>query len=557
MSGIQNHHEFFEKLKARLVELGLQDGVASAAAKSVHPIKKEGNTVIAECKSIFYRDTILKPRKNEISLIAKECWGHDVDILFRSDSENHSAPVQKRRSRVRHDENTSRLLFDFAETGMPLSGSQPNSRSSSQTTKHPAAPIVQMKGAKTAQQPPPPQPAATSTSARRQSSSQNEPVKLQAKPNIDSISRSTEVTPNPISEEGENTSSLNIEVGSARNNLIQDFMFSTFVRGQSNLVAFSACEAVTQNPGNLTNPVFLYGATGLGKTHLLHSVGNEIQRSHPEWKIIYVTSGDFMIEHIASIRFNKQEMFRNKYRQCDVLLVDDIQFLERKENTQLEFFHTFNELYQRKKQIVITSDKYPKDIPNISERLKSRFVEGLIAEIEPPSFEDRLAIVEAKSRMMGLRLSSDLIQYISENVKANVREIQGVLNNILMNQSMSGKPPTLELIMNLLKRIVRQPSTVLSVDSIQRAVAANFNLRVSDLLAPTRTQRLVLPRHIAMYLSSVMLDCSTTEIAEAFAKKDHTTVLHAISKVKQLLEKDVSTRATVNEIRRKLDQNLD
>lgn len=534
MTGIENRDLFTEKLRERLMSSGFQDSVASTVAKSILPVKKEGNTVIAECRNSFYLDTILKQRKKDLAALAKECWGKDVELLFRTEPDSTPAPV-KRRSRHRSDAAPLiNSLFDFATPAAATTTSRPPSQAQKTTRKsmHPAAPLL-------------------GGSVIEPNSDSR--VTIQAKPNIDQISKSTGITPIPVFDEPELVDGDN----TLRNNLIHEFTFSTFVRGQSNLVAFSACEAVTQNPGNLTNPVFIYGSTGLGKTHLLHSVGNEIQRFHPEWKIIYVTSGDFMIEHIASIRFNKQETFRNKYRQCDVLLVDDIQFLEKKENTQLEFFHTFNELYQRKKQIVITSDKYPKDIPNISDRLKSRFVEGLIAEVEPPSFEDRLAIVEAKSRMMGLRLTSEIINFISENVKANVREIQGVLNNLLMSQSMSGKTPTLDLAVNLLKRIVRQPTTILSIESIQRAVATNFNLRVADLLAPTRTQRLVLPRHIAMYLASEMLDCSTTEIAEAFAKKDHTTVLHAIAKVKQLLEKDVSTRATINEIRRRLDQNLE
>lgn len=554
MAGIQNRDLFYEKLKARLMSSGLQDSVASTVARSILPVKKEGNAVIAECKNSFYRDTILKPRKNEITQIAKECWGSDTELLIKTETEAEFTPAPKRRARGATAAKETGSLFDFALPPLTSSSSAVTPQASEPILKQtPALPLVREK------QPP----ARTQLKAPKTASSQripteNSKVMLQATANIDQISKTTEVTPNPVFDDSEKEPvNITVEVGTSGQNLIQEFTFSTFVRGQSNLVAYSACEAVTQNPGNLTNPVFIYGATGLGKTHLLHSVGNEIQRVHPEWRIIYVTSGDFMIEHIASIRFNKQEVFRNKYRQCDVLLVDDIQFLERKENTQLEFFHTFNELYQRKKQIVITSDKYPKDIPNISERLKSRFVEGLIAEVEPPSFEDRLAIVEAKSRMMGLRLTNDIIHHIAGNVKANVREIQGVLNNLLMNQSMSGKSPTMELAVNLLKRIVRQPSAHLTIDTIQRVVATNFGIRVSDLLAPTRTARLVLPRHIAMYLSSELLDCSTTEIAEAFEKKDHTTVLHAIAKVKQLLEKDLSTRATVSEIKRRLDQNLD
>lgn len=527
MTNVQNSELFFERLKAKLVSLGLQDRVASTVASCIKPLKIEGNTVIAECKNPFYRDTLIKASMNDIISVARECWGPKIEFYLRSEPETQPSVAKRRPKSASKNTSATNSLFDFP----------------TQVAENQEPPAFAKKE----------QPHQETT---LMSEDENSKVTLHATKNIDRISKTTAVTPIPVSEDREAQPAPTYEgINVSQNNLIQEFTFSTFVRGQSNLVAYSACEAVTHSPGNLTNPVFIYGATGLGKTHLLHSVGNEIRKYHPDWRITYVSSVDFMNELIASIRFSKQDIFRNKYRMCDVLLVDDIQFLESKESTQMEFFHTFNELYQRKKQIVITSDKYPKDIPNISERLKSRFVEGLIAEVEPPSYEDRLAIIEAKSRMMGLRLTNEIVTTIARHVKSNVREIQGVLNNLLMSQSMSGKPPTIESATSLIKRIVRMPTNHLDVHEIQKTVAAVYGVKLSELLSASRSQRLVVPRHIAMYLAKELLESSTTEIAGAFGKKDHTTVMHALSKVKELLEKDTSTRATVNEIKRRLDQS--
>lgn len=531
MTSVADSNLFFEKLKAKLRALGFQDAVAITAASSIRPIKLEGNTLIAECKNAFYRDTVLNANMQSILGIARECWGEKVEFYLRTGQDTLNSPLSpKRRPRTsasakNHPLARSASLFDFG-------------------TNDPD------------QIEPPSQP---KTAPEKNEAELNQSVTIQAKKNIDKMSVASDVTPNPIDHE---TSQISMEaIGQEptqirTGSLIQEFTFSTFVRGQSNVVACTACEAVAKNPGFLTNPVFIYGATGLGKTHLLHSVGNQIRKQHKDWKIVYVSSGDFVNDFIAMIRFNKQEFFHQKYRNCDVLLVDDIQLLENKEGTQLEFFHTFNELYQRKKQIVITSDKYPKDIPNIHERLKSRFVEGLIAEVEPPSFEDRLAIIEAKSRMLGLKMKSEIAQAIASHVKSNVRELQGILNNLMMEQSCGGKIPSLEGTTALLKRFVRIPTNRVDMGTIQRVVATNYGIKLSELLSPSRSQRLVVPRHVAMYLAKEILEASTTEIAEAFGKKDHTTVMHALSRVKDLLESDTSTRATVFEIKRRLDQNI-
>lgn len=364
------------------------------------------------------------------------------------------------------------------------------------------------------------------------------------------------VTDEAFETQDSSESDASQESEKGRHCLKSNFTFAAFVRGQSNALAYSACESVTRNPGELTNPVFIYGATGLGKTHLLHSVGNEIHRRHPDWNILYVTIEDFMTDMISSIRQHRQEAFRHKYRSADVLLVDDIQFLENREATQLEFFFTFNELCQRQKQIVITSDKYPKDIPNIEERLKSRFLQGLIADIEPPSYEDRYAIIEAKAKTMSLRLKADITHHIAIHAKTNVREIEGILNNLRIRQLMTGKIPTLECVNEYLRRIIRLDTPKVDVGTIQKLVAAQFNIRLSDLLSSSRERKIVQPRQIAMFLTRETLGLSLEEIARSFGKRDHTTIINAIDKITELVRKDASCKSAITEIKRKLEQNL-
>jgi chromosomal replication initiator protein len=339
--------------------------------------------------------------------------------------------------------------------------------------------------------------------------------------------------------------------------LITDFKFETFVRGESNLIAYSACEAVSKNPGSLSNPLFIYGATGLGKTHLLHSVGHKIQEERKNFKVLYITSADFINDVIQGIRFGKMESIRRHYIMCDVLLVDDIQFLENKDTCQLEFFHIFNELYLRSKQIVITSDKFPKDIPNIEERLKSRFMQGLLADVEPPGFEDRVSIIEIKSKFLKLDLSRDLIFLIATHAKTNVREIEGILKTILINHHMTGQAPTLEYVSHLLKRLSKSQTNSLDIQTIQKVVSQHFNIKISELISPSREKKIVVPRHIAMFLSKEMMNLSVVDIAEAFERKDHTTVIHALQKIRKLLEGEREVYAAFSEIKRKLKEMTD
>lgn len=533
MASIEKSEVFFEKLKSRLKSLGLGDSVAHSIANQVVPIKFDGNTIIADCKSQFHGNLIISAKMNEIIEVAKEVWGQNIEFYVRSDADSN-APTQRRQKAQKSTDTIS--LFDISDEPEKKNTIK-KSEKNPQSTKIDIDNIVNVKEVS-------------------QNSSENSKTKfstLQATKNINQISTQMNITPITLADD---FASKNQTHSESNRSLNPELTFSSFVRGQSNLIAYSACESIAKNPGNLTNPVFIYGATGLGKTHLLHSVGNEILRQHPTWNIKYVTSADYMNELIQAIRFYKQDAFRNKFNHVDVLLVDDIQFLESKDSTQLEFFHTFNELFQKRKQIVITSDKYPKDIPNIEERLKSRFLQGLIADIEPPGFEDRVAIIEMKAKALNLKLTRDVVMHIATHVKSNVREIQGILNNLTMTQSMTGAPPTIESTNAHLRRMIRIPAQSLDLNTIQKAVAAQFGIKLTELISQDRSQRLVIPRHIAMYLSRELLGSATTEIAEAFGRKNHTTVMHAVDKVKELIEKDASTRAVVNELKRKLDQNL-
>lgn len=509
MATVENAEKFFEKLKIRLTQKGYEPNVAERYTRSLEIVKIEGNILIAECKEEFCREYFVRHSQNMLAEVAKECWGNDIKFSLRNQPVTQTSA---RKKKVPAKSTASQSSFLFESNDATASAKNNLTSEKKQTEKI--------------------------------TSGADTPVRSE---NIPVHSAPAVVITDDFESRG--------NFDSPARKLDPLFTFSTFVRGQSNQVAYSACEAVARKPGHLTNPVFIFGSTGLGKTHLLHAVGHEIQRHHTDWNILYVTSGDFMNELIASIRYNKAEAFRNKYRQCDVLLVDDIQFLENKEATQLEFFHTFNELYEKRKQIVITSDKYPKDIPNIEDRLKSRFLQGLIADIEPPGFEDRVAIIDSMAKSFNLHLSEEVIMHIANLVKSSVREIRGVLVNLNMHRQITGQIPTIDTINEHLKRMVRVHTSALDVHQIQKTVASYYGVRLNELTSSSRVQKFVIPRHVAMFLAKELLDSATTEIAESFGKKDHTTVMHAISKVKDLLEKDASTRAAINEIRRKLDQN--
>jgi chromosomal replication initiator protein len=356
----------------------------------------------------------------------------------------------------------------------------------------------------------------------------------------------------------EEKDSPNVKLRSLNN----DYTFQSFVTGIGNESARQACHNAAQKPGEYANPVLIYGSTGLGKTHLLHAVGNEIKRQRPQFNIRYVTSEDFYDGFSKIFRSKNKssrvdlskEEFKQKYRDVDVLLMDDIQLLEGKDATQVEFFHTFNDLFQAQKQIVLTSDKYPKDIPRMEERLKSRFVQGLIASVEPPSFEDRVAIIEVKCKTYGLKLAERQIELIATHVKDSVRDIEGVLNTLRAKRALEGSQPSDEAVKNEIRKHVKSGPAGLDVAAIQRAVANHFGIRLQEMLGNGRHQNLVLPRQIAMFLTRNMLDLTNMEIAGEYGRKDHTTVMHAIKKIQGLMSDDASTLETIRELRRKLEQ---
>jgi chromosomal replication initiator protein len=321
------------------------------------------------------------------------------------------------------------------------------------------------------------------------------------------------------------------------------YTFDNFVVGASNQFANAACLAVANMPAKNYNPLFIYGGVGLGKTHLLHAVGNHIVRQHilPDArKICYLSSEEFTNEMINSLRYDKMDEFRNKFRRMDVLLIDDIQFISGKERTQAEFFHTFNSLYEARKQIVVTSDKFPKDIPNFEERLRSRFEWGLIADIQPPDIETKVAILKKKAENEKIPLPNDVAFFLASQIDSNIRVLEGSLIRIGAFASLNHTPVDIDLAKEVLKNIIKSKEELISVDLIQKVVSNFFNLKIADLKTKRKYKGYVLPRQIAMYLSRKLTNASLVEIGEKFGGKDHSTVLHSIRKVKEKISKESS-----------------
>ncbi|MFH1368990.1 MAG: chromosomal replication initiator protein DnaA [Elusimicrobiota bacterium] len=338
------------------------------------------------------------------------------------------------------------------------------------------------------------------------------------------------------------------------------YTFDHFVVGASNRFAHASCEAVAKDPGRQFNPLFIYGGVGLGKTHLLHAIGNHIRKNNPSLRVLYVTSEKFINEFIDSLRFEKPASFRNKYRKLDCLLIDDIQFLVGRQSSQEEFFYTFNTLYDSKKQLVITSDRPPKELPTLEPRLISRFEWGVIADIQPPDLETRIAILRKKAEDEQLYVPDDVILYIATQIKSNIRELEGSLLRIAAFSAFTGTPLTVDSVQKILKDVVRPPedSAPITIENIQSVVAGHFNLDVKDLKSKRRTDAVAFPRQIAMYLARTLTDeFSTTEIGLAFGGKDHTTVMHACNKIKARMSTDPYFVAKINQISQEIRQNKD
>jgi len=303
---------------------------------------------------------------------------------------------------------------------------------------------------------------------------------------------------------------------------------------------------VAELPSKAYNPLFIYGGVGLGKTHLLHAVGRQITRLFPNMRVLYLSSERFTNDLINAIRYDRTAEFRAKYRTIDLLLIDDIQFISGKERTQEEFFHTFNDLYDSRKQIVVSSDSSPKEIPELEERLRSRFEWGLIADIQPPDFETRVAILKKKAGDDRVRLSDDVAYLIASRVKSNIRELEGSLTRMIAFCALTGREMTTDLAQDVLSDLWGEDERIITLEQILRKVSDFFGIKLSDLKAKTRTRAISFPRQIAMYLARQLTTASLLEIGRAFGGKDHTTVLHAVGKITLLLQEDPKLRKTID-----------
>ena len=341
-------------------------------------------------------------------------------------------------------------------------------------------------------------------------------------------------------------------VNSAENNLNRKYTFEEFVSGSSNQFAYAAAMAVANNPATTYNPLFIYGAVGLGKTHMVNAIGNAILKKSPQMRICYYTSEKFMNELINSLRYNRMDEFRNKFRSMDVLLIDDIQFIAGKERTQEEFFHTFNALYESHKQIIVTSDKFPKDIPGLEERLRSRFEWGLIADIQPPDVETKLAILKMKAEQNSIKLPEEVALFLANSICSNVRELEGYLIRIGAYASLTSTPVSLEMARDVLKDILVERNKELTVEEILKKVSSHYNIKISDIKSAKRLKAVVMPRQIAMYISRQLTSSSYPEIGERFGGKDHSTIIHAIRKIERLMEEDFQLRSTIENLKKEL-----
>jgi len=332
-------------------------------------------------------------------------------------------------------------------------------------------------------------------------------------------------------------------------NLNPKYTFDTFVIGNSNRFAHAACVAVAESPAKAYNPLFLYGGVGLGKTHLMQAIGHHIAGQKKDSKVVYVSSEKFTNELINSIKDDKNENFRNKYRNVDVLLIDDIQFIAGKERTQEEFFHTSKTLHEENKQIIISSDRPPKDIPTLEDRLRSRFEMGLITDIQAPDYETRIAILRKKAQMERIEVPNEVMSYIAQNIKSNIRELEGALTRVVAYSSLSNRLITQDLATEALKDIIsNSQSEEVNIPRIKEKVSSVFNIKMEDFNSKRRTRSIAYPRQIAMYLTRELTDLSLPKIGEEFGGRDHTTVIHACDKVSKDIEADEDVKYKINKI---------
>ena len=345
--------------------------------------------------------------------------------------------------------------------------------------------------------------------------------------------------------------STSVSTNPIRSGLNPKYTFNNFIVGSSNDFAYSAAQAVANNPGTKYNPLFLYSGVGLGKTHLMQAIGNAIIQKNPQARVLYITSETFIQEFLDTVRF-KQQGFSNKYRNVDVLIVDDIQFIAGKEKTQEEFFHTFNELHQKNKQIIISSDKPPKSIPTLTERLRSRFEWGMTIDIQMPDFETRCAIIDAKASLSNVKLNMSTIEYFANNFRTNIRELEGALNQLLAFSEMRGLEPDIETAEGLFSNAKLTRPQHLTSKQVIHKTAKHFQIETEEICSSKRSKHIVIPRQIAMYLLRSELHMSFPKIAKELGRKDHTTAIHSIEKIEKDLKINPIIRENIATIRETL-----
>ena len=316
------------------------------------------------------------------------------------------------------------------------------------------------------------------------------------------------------------------------------FTFSNFIVGKPNELAFAAARRVAESEDVPFNPLFLYGGVGLGKTHLMHSIAHAIKKRNPLRRVIYMSAEKFMYHFIKALRFKNTVAFKEQFRNVDVLMIDDVQFISGKESTQEEFFHTFNALIDQRKQLIISADKSPQDLEGIEERMRSRLGWGLVADIHPLTYELRLGILQAKEEKLSTRISSNILEFLAHKITSNVRELEGALNRLSAFSSLVGRDINLDMVQDLLKDLLKSSQKKVNIEEIQKKVSQHFNVKVSDMSSARRSRTVARPRQVAMYLSKNLTSRSLPEIGRRFGNRDHTTVIHAVRKVEELMNKD-------------------
>lgn len=354
--------------------------------------------------------------------------------------------------------------------------------------------------------------------------------------------------PSTVKAQSMNGSSLS---HSYRQGLNERYTFENFIVGSGNELAYAACQAIAANPGTKYNPLFIYGGVGIGKTHLIQAVGNAIIANKPGTRVVYVSTEQFVQEFIDAVRYKKNTDFAGYYRNADVLIIDDMQFIAGKDKTQEEFFHTFNALHQANKQVIISSDKPPKDIPTLEERLRSRFAWGMSIDMQNPDFETRCAIVQSKAEVKGMILPADVVEYLANHIQTNIRELEGALNQLIAFCEMRGLEPDAEIVSGLLSANKSRPKHLSSRQVIEK-ISKHFQVSMDDLLGPKRDKDIVVPRQVAMYILRSELHLSFPKIARELGRKDHTTAIHSVEKIEQELTFDAIMRQHVSEIKERL-----